>query len=177
MINRKVLYITYDGLLDPLGRSQVLPYIFGLSERGFKFNILSFEKKNADVADLKKMEDLLISKNIKWYKLQFKKGKFQKIIRIIRGALLVNFICNKNSINLVHCRTIISSIIFSFSLVNKKFIYDMRSFAGQWVDTRAIKKNSLLEFVFNKMEDYQIRKASGIVVLDKSGMDYLKKKL
>ena len=42
---KKVLYITYDGMTDPLGQSQVLPYLVGLSEKGYKFTILSFEKK------------------------------------------------------------------------------------------------------------------------------------
>ena len=28
----KVLYITYDGLLDPLGSSQILPYLYGLND-------------------------------------------------------------------------------------------------------------------------------------------------
>lgn len=174
MINKYVLYITYDGLLDPLGRSQILPYILRLSKKGFKFKIVSFEKINSDTSDLRKIQHLLSLRNIEWHRLNFKKGKFQKIKRIFRGAILVNSICCKNNINLVHCRTIFSSIIYFFSLANIKFIYDMRSFSGQWVDTRAIKKNSILELILKKMEDYQIKKASGIVVLDQSGKKYLR---
>lgn len=176
MSNKEILFITYDGLLDHIGKSQILPYLIKLSERGFKFSILSYEKINKEKSELKKVEHLLSIRNIKWYKLNYKRGKFQKIIRIIRGSILVNSICKKNNINLVHCRTILSSIIYFFSLANRKFIYDMRSFSGQWVDTRAIKKNSLLELFFKKMEDYQINKASGIVVLDQSGEEYLKSK-
>ena len=40
----KVLYISYDGMTDPLGQSQVLPYVFGLQKRGYEFHVLSFEK-------------------------------------------------------------------------------------------------------------------------------------
>ena len=40
MIDKKILYITYDGLLDPLGKSQILPYILGLQERGFELRIV-----------------------------------------------------------------------------------------------------------------------------------------
>ena len=116
MIQKNILYITYDGLLDPLGKSQILPYICGLSEKGFKFNILSFEKINSDRTELKKVQHLLRLRNIEWYRLNFKKGKFQKIIRIIRGAILINSICNKGNINLVHCRTIMASIIYFLSL-------------------------------------------------------------
>ena len=40
-----VLYVTYDGLLEPLGASQVLPYVVGLARRGFGLEVLSFEKR------------------------------------------------------------------------------------------------------------------------------------
>ena len=39
------LFLSYDGLTDGLGRSQVLPYILGLEELGHVFTIISFEKK------------------------------------------------------------------------------------------------------------------------------------
>ncbi len=45
-----VLYVTYDGLLEPLGASQVVPYVRALRSRGFSLEVLSFEKP-ADVAD------------------------------------------------------------------------------------------------------------------------------
>ena len=41
---KKVLYISYDGMTDPLGQSQVLPYLVALSKQGYQFTILSFEK-------------------------------------------------------------------------------------------------------------------------------------
>ena len=37
------LYITYDGLLDPLGQSQILPYIKNLNNKGYEFIIISYE--------------------------------------------------------------------------------------------------------------------------------------
>ena len=43
--NSNTLFITYDGILDPLGSSQILPYLFGLASKGVKVHILSFEKE------------------------------------------------------------------------------------------------------------------------------------
>ena len=40
----RVLYFSPDGILDDLGQSQILPYIYGLNDRGYKFIILSFER-------------------------------------------------------------------------------------------------------------------------------------
>ena len=41
----KILYITYDGLLEPLGQSQVLAYQERLAE-DFDIFLLSFEPKS-----------------------------------------------------------------------------------------------------------------------------------
>lgn len=43
---RKVLYVSYDGLTDPLGQSQILPYLVGLTKKGFAFTVVSFEKRS-----------------------------------------------------------------------------------------------------------------------------------
>ena len=42
----KILYISYDGLTDILGKSQILPYIVGLTKYGYAFTIISFEKRH-----------------------------------------------------------------------------------------------------------------------------------
>ena len=40
-----VMYISYDGLTDPLGRSQILPYLEKLAALGHLIHIVSLEKK------------------------------------------------------------------------------------------------------------------------------------
>ena len=44
-MEKQILYISYDGITDPLGQSQILPYIIGLT-KNYKFHIISFEKPN-----------------------------------------------------------------------------------------------------------------------------------
>ena len=44
-MNNPILYISYDGLTDSLGQSQILPYIIGLSKQGYRFTIVSAEKE------------------------------------------------------------------------------------------------------------------------------------
>ncbi len=171
---KEVLFISYDGLLDPLGKSQILPYIFGLSDNGYKFCLLSFEKNNHKEKDILKLKSLLKSKNIKWYKLTFVKGKFQGIKRIIKGAICVRYICSTRKIKLIHLRAILPGIIYFLSFINKKYIYDIRAFAGQWVDSGAIKKSSILEKFLICYEKYLINNASGLVILDPSCYKYLK---
>ena len=51
-----VLYLSYTGLAEPLGQSQVLPYLRGLSVE-HRISVISFEKP-ADLADARAMAAL-----------------------------------------------------------------------------------------------------------------------
>jgi glycosyltransferase involved in cell wall biosynthesis len=44
MTPKKILFISYDGMTDPLGQSQVIPYLAGLSKFRYEFTILSCDK-------------------------------------------------------------------------------------------------------------------------------------
>ena len=45
MKEKKVVFLSYDGITDPLGQSQILPYLFGISSnKNYKITIVSFEK-------------------------------------------------------------------------------------------------------------------------------------
>ena len=57
MIN-KILYISYDGILEPLGYSQVFNYVLKLS-KDHEIILLTFEKKNnLKYKDLNILQDL-----------------------------------------------------------------------------------------------------------------------
>ena len=44
------LFLTYDGLLSPLGQSQILPYLRGLHQEGHEVSVLSFERARDGLA-------------------------------------------------------------------------------------------------------------------------------
>jgi hypothetical protein len=70
----RVLYLTYDGLTDPLGRSQILPYIVGLRRRigeVFAPDIVSFEKTERYAASGEKLRGMLSTEGIGWYPQKF----------------------------------------------------------------------------------------------------------
>ena len=61
MKNKKhIVYCSYDGLLDSLGRSQILPYVEGLNTNSqYQFTIISFEKIH-DQNEFKKLKEFFI---------------------------------------------------------------------------------------------------------------------
>jgi hypothetical protein len=52
----KVLYFSYDGLLDPLGQSQIIPYVSAISAAGHCVTIFSYEKVERTKEQIKLME-------------------------------------------------------------------------------------------------------------------------
>src|SRR5215212_2571579 len=69
---RRVLFISYNGMLDPLGQSQVIPYLRELAKRGVRFTLLSFERDKAFTAEgARKCEVLrqeLSAQAIEWHR-------------------------------------------------------------------------------------------------------------
>src|SRR6056297_173460 len=63
---KKVLYISYDGMTDPLGQSQVLPYLKGLTGKGYRITLLSFEKPNRYIQLRNTIEQETNTHNIDW---------------------------------------------------------------------------------------------------------------
>ena len=167
------LYITYDGLLDPLGQTQILPYIFGLADDGFRFTILSFEKLDRDPQAINHLYCKLQRKNINWIHLPFVRGRFQGLFRILRGAKAVHQISMDDPFAIAHVRTLIPALIFKLSLASKPFIYDIRAFSGQWVDGGRLAPNSFFYHLLTWLERWFIRTSDGLVVLDQSGLEYL----
>ncbi len=136
MEKTKVLYITYDGLTDPLGQSQIIPYLAGLSQKGYSITIISCEKKQRK-NQLETVKQILTANNIKWLPVSYTKkppvlSTIYDIWRVTRTAQREN---KKTVFNIVHCRSYIPALIGLRMKKRKgvKFIFDMRGF---WADER-----------------------------------------
>src|SRR3989338_1072994 len=108
------LYITYDGLLDPLGRSQVLPYILGLNQRGWRLIVLSFEKPEQRRRQaFQELWTVLAARGIEWQPLRYHKtpAVIATSYDVLQGfvvAILLIWICR---IRFVHARSYVASVI------------------------------------------------------------------
>ena len=70
-----ILYISYDGLLEPLGQSQVLAYLEILAAH-YRIHLISFEKPK-DLRDKRKVEALrnrTDAAGIRWRSLTYHKA-------------------------------------------------------------------------------------------------------
>src|SRR5713226_8037195 len=72
---RRALFISYNGMLDPLGQSQVIPYLRELTKKGVRFTLLSFERAGAFGANVlakcQELRDQLAADGIEWHWLRY----------------------------------------------------------------------------------------------------------
>ena len=161
-------------MLDPLGNSQILPYLEGLSDEGYKFIVLSFEKTDRKEKLIDKLNKRLKSKNISWIYLPFKKQFFGYFRRILKSCYVLKKISKNKSIALFHTRGILTAIVYLICRLKCPLIYDIRAFAGEYIDCRRVSSNSIFGYGLLIFEKALIKLSSGIVVLDESGFSYLK---
>ena len=124
-------------MTDPLGQSQVIPYLIGLSKKGFSFHLVSCEKKNNFSAHENSIRKLLEENNITWHPLSYTKSPpvLSTMLDISRMSRKAFWLHRKEKFSIVHCRSYIASMV-GLELKRKygmKFIFDMRGF---WADER-----------------------------------------
>ena len=171
----KALYFSYDGLLDPLGQSQIVPYVSAISAAGHSVTIVSYEKVERTKEQIKLMEIKLQKIGVNWVYLEFKSGKFWAIKRLISGVFLINKLCSHIQPDFMHLRGLIPAIIFQLSRSKVPSLYDFRGFAlGEWIDIGKITKSSLLYCVLKQLDRKAVKSASGLVVLEESAKRLLK---
>jgi len=132
-----VLYLSYDGMTDPLGRSQVLPYLLGLSKRGHRISLISFEKPERTAEERKTVADLCTDSGIDWHPLPYHHrppvlSSIADVGRMYRLALRLH---RDRRFDLVHCRSYIPALA-GLRLKRRtgiRFLFDMRGF---WADER-----------------------------------------
>ncbi len=175
---KNVLYLSYDGMTDPLGQSQVLPYLIGLSKKGFQFTLISFEKPDRFSQEKSKIEGLCIEYNIDWKPLIYTKNPpvLSTILDIRRMRKTALALHQEKRFQLVHCRSYISALI-GLKLKREKgvkLLFDMRGF---WADERVEGKiwnlgNPLFKFIysyFKKKERAYFEESDAIVSLTEVG--------
>lgn len=175
---KNVLYLSYDGMTDSLGQSQVIPYLAGLAKNGFSFTIISFEKKDRYQKNKDSIKNILDVAGIRWHPLIYTKSPpvlstLYDYSRMKRTAIALH---RQVNYDLVHCRSYIPAL--AGMALNRKyklpFIFDMRGF---WADERVDGglwnlKNLVFRFIygyFKKKELQFINRSAAIVSLTEAG--------
>jgi glycosyltransferase involved in cell wall biosynthesis len=132
-----VLYLSFDGMTDPLGRSQVLPYLTGLTELGHRIRIVSLEKADAFARDGANVRETCSRSGIGWSPLPYRQG-LPILSALLNLAALKRASAAQHRAepaDLVHCRSDLPAL--AGLALKRRFglpmLYDMRAF---WADER-----------------------------------------
>lgn len=170
----KVLYLSYDGMTDPLGQSQVIPYLKGLAQSGHIIHLVSFEKDQAFENQKDNIAKLLNTAQIVWHPQRYTKKP--PVLSTLKDLYVLHRICKKlhkkHAFDLLHCRSYLTSLIaLSFKKKHQvPFVFDMRGF---WADERIEGKiwnlgNPLFKTIytyFKKKEIHFLNESSRIISL------------
>ncbi len=175
-----ILYITYDGLCDPLGQSQVTPYIKGLANKGINIFILSFEKRRSfeKLNLIKELKFELNQYHVGWRHLRYHNNPriFAAVYDVLCGLLNGFILIKKYRLNIVHARGYVSGFIASWlkRLLKIKFIFDMRGFwIEEKVDAGFWRKDSISYKIAKNMEKSMLSLAERVIVLTEKAKLFL----
>jgi len=154
-----VLYITYDGLLDPLGASQILPYIRGIAQSQGRVVVLSFEKAAKAVAGQEQKAKEIEADGIEWKLIRFTAGygAAGKVWDLLKMYFWAFLLAKKYSIHIIHARghTAAQVGLFLKKFSGTKLIFDFR---GLWVDERVDKGGWNLSHPLHRLQYRHFKK-------------------
>ncbi len=182
----RILYISYDGMSDPLGQSQVLPYLRGLCKQGHEIVLLSFEKPAARARAGGALRRSIEGAGIEWHPLKYHArppvlSAVYDLERMKRKALKL---AKGHATEIVHCRGYLPAMAGALlkDKTGARMIFDMRGF---WPDERVDgglwpQKHFLYRQIyrfFKKEEQRLLRQADRVVSLTEAGKKIIHEKL
>ncbi len=171
-----VLYVSYDGVLEPIGQSQVLPYLEGLSRQGVTFSLITFEKAaemRPGSPAFERTRARLAAAGIRWHPLRYHKrpALLSTLYDMVRGAVWGLYLARRQWAQLVHARSYVPAMMALPArwLLRSPLLFDIRGF---WVDERVeggIWRNGLMYRIAKRVERLLYRNADAIVSLTEAG--------
>lgn len=175
-----VLFLSYNGLLEPILPSQAVPYLTELSKRSYKFTLLTYEKKKDIIRvgrqGMGAIRDDLESKGIGWHYLKYHKNppKLSTLFDLIVGAAYSMYLIIRKRVAIVHVRGITPGMIMIFlsKILRVKILFDMRGLlAEEYVGGGLLNEDSAFFKIIKRAERRMLEIADGVAVLTKKHLE------
>jgi glycosyltransferase involved in cell wall biosynthesis len=181
---QKILYLSYNGLLEPIVPSQVVPYLEKLAKRGYEFILVTYEKKsdinNAGKEALRKKKAELRSLGIDWRYLRYHKNppRISTLFDLFAGMCYCLFLIPSKHVKMVHVRGITPGVIMLIlaKILKTKILFDMRGLlAEEYVGGGLWKESGFSYGLVKAAEKHMLNRADGITVLTKKHLEFNKR--
>lgn len=175
------LYLTRNGLLEPLGQSQVLAYLRGLS-RHYCITLITYEKDedHADAARMAAARAECEALGIRWLPQRFvaRPKIIAPALSMLRMVWLVCREVRSQRVRLIHARSYIPAAVALIAgrLTGVPFIFDMRAlWPEELITAGRLRRGSLLHRAMVLAERACLRRAGGVVSLTYAAVDHLRR--
>ena len=180
MKKNSTLYLSRNGLLEPLGQSQVFAYLRGLSQ-DYNITLITYEKDEdwADKARLQKARTDCKDLGIRWLPQHFR--RWPKIVApafsMIRMVWLVRREVRRRDIRLIHARSNIpaaTALAVSW-ITGVPFLFDLRSlFPEELITARRMRRGSFLHRAIIWAERVCLAKSAAVISQTHAAVNHLK---
>ena len=174
-----VLYVSYDGILEPLGQSQVLAYLEVLA-RDRTIHLISFEKPR-DLADAEHRNAIarrIAAAGITWRPHVWRNRPriVSAVMNLLIGIGSVLAISIRSRPSIFHARNILCSAMCLPAVVmtGGKLVSDIRGFwPDERVDAGLIRSGGLVYRTLKWIERIVLRRSAAIVTLTRASVPIL----
>jgi glycosyltransferase involved in cell wall biosynthesis len=174
------LYLTRNGLLEPLGQSQIFAYLRGLS-RVHAITLISYEKPEdwSDSARMAQAREACARHGIRWLPQKFwqRPRIIAPAFSMLRMAWLIWREVHGGRVGLIHARSYIPAAVALqvHHLTGVPFIFDMRAlWPEELITAGRLRRSSLLYRAIVAVERACLRDAAAVVSLTHAAAIHLK---
>lgn len=166
----RVLYLSHNGMTEPLGRSQVIPYLQHLAERA-SIEIIAFEPPRTSPEDVARVRRLLAASDIRYTPLEREanpslRTKVGEVTRLVSEC--ARAVASRRP-DIVHCRSYLPTAagdVIAAAVPGARLLFDCRGMLGdEYVDARHWTRDDVRYRLVKRLEKRYFRRAEGVVVL------------
>lgn len=173
------IYLTRNGLLEPLGQSQVLAYLRGLS-RDCRITLITYEK-DEDRADAARMAAMRVEcerLGIRWLPQRFvpRPKLIAPALSMLRMVWLLRREVKGQGAKLIHARSYIPAAVALIvsRMTGVPFIFDMRAlWPEELITAGRLRRGSILHRSIVMAERACLKSAAGVVSLTHAAVKHL----
>jgi glycosyltransferase involved in cell wall biosynthesis len=168
---RRALFISYNGMFEPLGQTQVIPYLKELVKRGVVVTLLSFEKPQSLTTEkCRALRQKLSEQGIEWHWLRYHRRPTlaATAFDVLAGIRYAKRLVRENEIEIVHARAYIPATIALWlkRRLGVKMIFDLRGLmAEEYRDANHWKEGSVPYRVTKSSERRILETTDAVVTL------------
>jgi len=170
----EVLYLSYNGIAEPLVESQVLAYLRRLAATGLRFTLLTFERQPIGAEREAALRAALAADGIRWHWLRSRAGwgPLSSLLDVRRGLAAVRALHARHGFRLVHARSFLPALIAQ-RFKRRSGVPYLNDLRGFWIDEKVyrgrLRGDGAVYRIAKRLEAQVLRDSDYIVSLSERG--------